>query len=139
MAIKRFREKQVKDLLKPVSEYSEYEAVERSKIEDVASQVQQNRYHMVTIVDQQKIPVGLVTQTDLIDKMITDKNFDTSKEVENVMNKDFIRITESMTVDAALALMNSMKVNKLVVLASDGSFKGILHKSDVARAAQELL
>lgn len=139
MAIKRFREKQVKDLLKPVSEYSEYEADEGSKIEDVASQVQQNRFHMVTVVNKQKIPVGLVTQTDLIDKIITDKDFDTSKEVEKVMNKDFIRITDSMTVDAALALMNSMKVNKLVVLASDGSFKGILHKSDVVRAAQELL
>ena len=139
MAFKRFREKQIKDLLKPVSEYSEYEAFEGSKIEDVARQVQKNRYHMVAVVNQQKIPVGLVTQTDLIDKIIRDTSLDTSQDVENVMNKDFIRVTEDMTVDAALALMNSMKINKLVVTASDGSFKGILHKSDIIRGARELL
>lgn len=139
MAFKRFREKQIKDLMKPVSEYSEYEALEGSKIHEVASQVQKNRYHMVPVVNNKKIPVGLVTQTDLINKIISDKALDTSKEVENVMNKDFIRVIEDMTVDAALALMNSMKINKLVVIASDGSFKGIQHKSDVIRAAQELL
>ena len=139
MAVKKFRSRKITEIIGPVSDYAQYEAPEKTKVQDVANQLEQNAYHMVTVTDNNGIPVGLVTQTDLVKRIGLGINLGPSQEVEDVMNRDFMRISEDASIDTALALMNSSNVNKLVVVKLDGTFRGVLHKSDIARAVQKLL
>jgi len=139
MAVKRFRSRKIGEILGPTSDYTQYEVPEKTKVQDVAKQLEQNAYHMVTVVDKNRIPVGLVTQTDLVRKIGSGINLGPSQEVEDVINRDFMRVSEDASIDAALNLMNASNVNKLVIVRTDGTFRGVIHKSDIARAVQRLL
>ena len=123
----------------PPDVYSGYEVKDKMELKDVSKKLQETPGHMVVVVDDNKVPIGLVTQTDLVKRIGLKISLDPSIEVEKIMNRDFVRISEDKTVDAALSLMNSLSVNKLVVLTADGKFKGVLHKLDIIREARELL
>ena len=47
--------------------------------------------------------------------------------------------SESVRAYDALALMNLLEENKLIITRVDSTFRGILHKFDIIHKAQELL
>ncbi len=139
MSIKQFRGKKIKEVMGPSSEFDSYKVNEKKNLKDAASQLNQNRYHMLAVVKKNDIPVGLVTQTDIVKEIEQGKSLNPTQQVKTVMNRSFVSISEEQNVDDALSLMNSLNVNKLVVLESKGAFKGVIHKLDIISKAQELL
>lgn len=139
MAVRRFRSTQLKEILKTPQEYEQYKATKGTNIQDVASNVQQNRYHIVVVVDNTQVPVGLITQTDLMRVIEKGESIDPSRQVDDIMNKDFVKISEEKTVDDAISLMNSLDISKLIVVAQNGTFKGVIGKQDIIKEAQKLL
>lgn len=139
MAVRQFRGRKIRDLLRSNEDYSRYTVNEKTPLTEVSEKLAENPSHIVVVINDDNRPQGLVTQTDLMKIFKSGKPFDPSTEVEEFMNRDVIRIHEERTVDDALSLMNSLNVNKLVVLDNDGKFKGFLHKLDIIREARELL
>lgn len=124
--------------MRPPEAYSRYEVKENTDIQEVAKKLQKNPGHMVIVVDDNKYPKGLVTQTDLVKTLGEGSSLGPSSKVEEFMNENYIKISNKETVNAALYLMNTQQINKLIVL-DNGKFAGVLHKLDIIREAQELL
>lgn len=139
MMVRKFRDKKIKEIMGPPKEYSSYEVPKNKKIQEAASMLEQNRYRMLVVVTENRVPIGLVTQSDLLRRLGSDEKIDTSKEVDSVMNRDFIKISEEKSIDDAISLMNSLDINKLVVVGADGTFKGVINKLDLIKQAQQLL
>jgi predicted transcriptional regulator len=139
MSVKKFREKRIKDLMKPAEAYQEYEVTGSTEIKEASKKLEKNPGHMVIVVDNDRKVKGLLTQTDIVKNIGRGINLDASAKIEDFMNRDFVRISENKTVDTAISLMNSIGVNKIIVVDKDGKFIGVLHKLDLIREARELL
>lgn len=138
MMVRKFRDKKIKEIMGPPQEYSSYDVAKNTKIQDAVSKLEQNRYRML-VVTENKVPIGLVTQSDLLKGLGSGEKIDASNMVEGVMNRDFIKISEEKSIDDAISLMNSLEINKLVVVGADSTFKGLINKLDIIKQAQQLL
>ena len=88
----------------------------------------------VIIADEKEIPLGILTQKDVL-KFITTKigkrSFD-SVRVSEIMNKRFVTVKESVDYLEAAHLMIDNKLPMLVVVSQDDKTIGMIIKSDLA-------
>ena len=100
------------------------EAARRMLSEDVGS---------LPVVDGEKL-VGMVTDRDLVLKVVA-KDLDPNKvPVSDVCTEDPVTVGASESLDEALQRMAKEQVRRLPVV-SDGQLVGILAQADVARKA----
>ena len=124
---------------------------------DMVSSVMTKQVHVVKASDQVKValakmvekdigsivvvkrskPVGIVTERDIIRRMIRDENmirkpFLFSVHIEDIMSKPLITVTPNTAIWDALRMMVKNKIRKLPVV-SDGKLSGIITDRDVFR------
>lgn len=79
------------------------------------------------VVDAQKKLIGMITNRDL--RFETD----TSKKVKDVMTSKLVTATEGTSFDAAKALLQKHRVEKLPVVDGEGRLKGLITISDIEK------
>jgi signal-transduction protein with cAMP-binding, CBS, and nucleotidyltransferase domain len=94
----------------------------------VAKMMEQGRIGAI-IVQENKIPIGIVTDRDYATKIAAEKlSFDTT--VEKIMSHPLISISHSESILAAAELMSNKKIRKLAV-SNNGSIVGIITSTDL--------
>jgi CBS domain-containing protein len=89
------------------------------------------------IVSEKESCVGIVTERDIIKKMICDYKDSKKTKVSEIMSADVITIQSLETLEKALKLMKKYKIKKLPVV-SNNILVGIITLSDIAHARPEL-
>ncbi len=80
-------------------------------------------------------PVGVVTDRDLVLRVMVQGLDPEKTAVREVMSKCAARLGTTATVEAAADLMKAQRVRRLLIIDQDGQLAGVLSLSDLATRA----
>jgi CBS domain-containing protein len=89
------------------------------------------------VVSQAGSAVGIVTERDLVSKVLAE-SIDAKKVlVEDIMSTPLITVSPGATLKNAAELMAQYRIRRLVVVDSEGTLSGIVTAGDIARVLAE--
>ena len=97
---------------------------------DVCNKFKKNRLGSFVVVNA-GIIVGIITERDIIERVIVEQKNPKKTKVEDVMSKNIITIHASAKIEQAAELMRKHKIKKLPVILNN-EFAGIITVTDIA-------
>ncbi len=104
-------------------------------VTDVARVMAQEDVGPVPVVEGGRI-VGIVTDRDLVTRVIAEGRDPTSTTIGEIVSSDLVTVQPDSSLDEALQLMARNQVRRLPVVEGE-QLVGIVAQADVARAADE--
>lgn len=89
------------------------------------------------VITQANAPIGIVTERDLVSKVLADAIDPNNVLVRDVMSTPLITVSPNATVGEASAMMAEYRIRRLVVIDRTGSMLGIITTGDIARSLAE--
>jgi CBS domain-containing protein len=90
-----------------------------------------------TVITQSNAPIGIVTERDLVSKVLADAIDPNNVLVRDIMSTPLITVSPNATVPEASAMMAEYRVRRLVVVDRSGAMVGIVTTGDIARSLAE--
>ena len=104
-----------------------------------AVRMRQRAVGTLVIVNEAKQPTGIVTDRDLLERVLAEAKDPRHTLVEDVMTRDPTTIAEDETIEVALPRMRRGGFRRLPVVDRKGSLVGLLSMDDVLmRLAEEI-
>ncbi|MFX0062030.1 MAG: cyclic nucleotide-binding/CBS domain-containing protein [Candidatus Hermodarchaeota archaeon] len=91
------------------------------------------RIGCVIIQDEHKVPLGIVTERDLVSKIVAG-NESGNVTLETIMTSPLLMISVTCTLAEASRMMTSNDIKRLPVVNRKGQLAGIISISDILRA-----
>jgi len=91
------------------------------------------------IVTRKGKAVGIVTERDLLKRVIGKSKNPRTTKVREIMTKPLIAGNPDMDLEEATKLMFKMKIKKLPVVESEGDLRGLITLTDVARFQPQMI
>ena len=98
-----------------------------------------NKVGSVVVVDIDTKPIGIVTERDILKKVIALGKSPKDIAVQDIMSFPVITVNAIDSIETAAAVMAKNKIKRLVVLEQDGSLAGVLSITDIARKLARIL
>ena len=89
------------------------------------------------VITQGGTAIGIVTERDLVSKVLADGLDPKKVLVRDIMSTPLITIAAEASLTAAAELMAQYRIRRLVVVGGDGSLAGIITTGDIARSLAE--
>ena len=89
------------------------------------------------VVMREGIVVGILTERDIIERVIVDQKDPKDTKVEEIMSKDIKTVHASARVEKAVEIMRENKIKKLPVILNNNIF-GIVTITDVANILPDI-
>lgn len=105
--------------------------VENDKTVFDACKVYKDRGVGCLVVMKEGLVVGILTERDIIERVIVDRRDPKETMVEEVMSKDIKTVHASARVEKAVEIMREHKIKKLPVILNNNIF-GIITITDIA-------
>ena len=122
----------VKDIMnKPLT-------IDFNKNVKVAGEKLRNTRRDAIIAVKNNKPVGLLTDSDLIKKIIAKNIKPSSLKIKNVMSRPLVTISPDENILEAARKMKRSNIKRLLVM-DNGKIVGIISLSDIARASPEMI
>ncbi|MCW3981763.1 MAG: CBS domain-containing protein [Candidatus Bathyarchaeota archaeon] len=110
---------------------------EKSTVKQAADVM--NRFEIgCLIVTKEGKAVGILTERDLLKRVVSEAKRPTSTRVLRVMSKPIIVVEPDMDLEEAAKLMFKLKIKKLPVVES-GKLMGLITLSDLARFQPQMI
>ncbi len=125
----------------PVSEIMSFPVNSVNKdttIYEVANILKDKNIGAVIVVDENNKPIGIITERDIIKKVVAKNLKPKDVKVEEVMRKKVITIEYNKPIKEAAELMAKYNIKRLPVV-KDGSVIGIVTQSDIVRIAPRII
>lgn len=107
---------------------------------DVAKLMAKHRIGSIVVIEgNNKKPIGIVTERDIIKKVSAQNKSADQVAVRRIMSSPLITVKSIDSVDTAAETIAENKIKRLVVLEQDGSMVGILSVSDIAKKLAKIL
>jgi CBS domain-containing protein len=107
---------------------------------DVSKLMAKHRIGSIVVIEgNNKKPVGIVTERDIIKKVSAQNKSADQVAVRHIMSSPLITVKSIDSVDTAAETIAENKIKRLVVLEQDGSMVGILSVSDIAKKLAKIL
>ena len=107
---------------------------------DVAKLMAKHRIGSIVVIEgNNKKPVGIVTERDIIKKVSAQNKSADQVAVRDIMSSPLVTVKSIDSIDAAAETIAVNKVKRLVVVEQDGSMVGILSVSDIAKKLARIL
>ena len=107
---------------------------------DVAKLMAKHRIGSIVVIEgNNKKPVGIVTERDIIKKVSAQNKSADQVAVRHIMSSPLITVKSIDSVDTAAETIAENKIKRLVVPEQDGSMVGILSVSDIAKKLAKIL
>jgi len=90
-----------------------------------------------TVITQANRAIGIVTERDLVSKVLADAVDPTRVFVKDIMSTPLITVSPNSSLTDAAAQMAEYRVRRLVVVDISGSMVGIVTAGDIARSLAE--
>ena len=117
----------------PVIEAEEYETAE-----DAAKKMMKYGVGAIIVTGQRGEPVGIVTKTDLVNKVIAKNLKPNEVKLKDIMSSPLQTIDPDAKIEEALRKMNKLKVNRLAVIYKN-RLAGLVSIKDILRVTPEIL
>ncbi|MCW4001618.1 MAG: CBS domain-containing protein [Candidatus Bathyarchaeota archaeon] len=92
----------------------------------------------LVVVDEEEKPVGVMTERDLLRRVLAKRKDPVRTKVSQVMSKPIITATPHMDLEAAAKLMFEKKIKKLPVV-EDGQLVGLVTLTDMVRVQPQII
>ncbi len=122
-----------------IMSYPAITAGENTSIKDVAKLMTKHGIDAVVIADKQNMPVGIVTEGDIVRRLVSAKKNLWFVKASHVMSKPVITIHKNTTIEEAAKRMADGKVKKLCVVDENGRLAGMLTSADITKNAGYLI
>ena len=107
---------------------------------DVSKLMAKHRIGSIVVIEgNNKKPVGIITERDIIKKVSAQNKSADQVAVKHIMSSPLITVKSIDSVDTAAETIAENKIKRLVVLEQDGSMVGILSVSDIAKKLAKIL
>lgn len=113
--------------------------VASDNIYKISKIMREKRIGAVIIIDQKNIPIGIVTEGDIVRKVVAEGRSPNDTSASEIMTTPVISITGDISVESAARLMASNRIKKVCIVNLDGSVKGILTEGDVVKNTSVML
>jgi CBS domain-containing protein len=98
-----------------------------------------NKYEIgCLIVTKRSKPVGIITERDMLTRVLAESRASEKTKVAEVMSRPLIVADPNMELEEAAKLMFKMKVKKLPIL-SEGRLVGLVTLTDLARFQPQIM
>ena len=91
----------------------------------------------IIVVDKEKIPVGIVTDEDILSKVSDVTVYAEATTLKEIMSKPLITISNKSTLQDALHKMRDNNVRKLPILSKKNQVVGIIFQSSIANVIRD--
>jgi CBS domain-containing protein len=108
-------------------------------VEDVARLMVQHRCGEIPVVESldRKVPVGVVTDRDIVCRLVAKGKNPLEVKAEACMSEPAIVVHADDGVDDAISVMQRHQIRRVPVVDADGVCVGVLAQADVAWKAEE--
>lgn len=96
-----------------------------------AVRMQSRAVGTLVVLDESKVPIGLVTDRDLVERVMAKQRDPNDTLVSDAMTKPPKVIHEDASIESALSLMRSGRFRRLPVVDDNGKLVGLLSLDDV--------
>ena len=91
----------------------------------------------IIVVDKEKIPVGIVTDKDILNKVSDKTVYAEATTLKEIMSKPLITISDKSTLQDALYKMRDNNVRKLPIISKKYQVLGIIFQSSIANVIRD--
>ncbi|MGC8538562.1 MAG: cyclic nucleotide-binding/CBS domain-containing protein [Candidatus Micrarchaeia archaeon] len=113
----------------------EVTASENENIMQVAKKMNSKRVSSIVVVNQSNEPIGIVTEGDIIRRLLTKKKHLFFVKVRHVMSKPVVSVGINKTLEEAAGIMASRRIKRLCVVDDNNKLIGIVSEGDIVRNA----
>jgi len=97
-----------------------------------------NEIGCLVVVDEEEKPVGIITERDLLKRVLAKRKDPVRSKVKDIMSKPLITGTPHMDIEAAVRLMFKHKIKKLPVV-ENGRLIGLVTLTDLVRFQPQII
>jgi len=90
-----------------------------------------------SVVTQSNRAIGIVTERDLVSKVLADEVDPSRVYVKDIMSTPLITVSQNAALTDAAAQMAEYRIRRLVVVDPEGMMVGIITAGDIARSLAE--
>jgi trk system potassium uptake protein TrkH len=124
-------------LTKSVTEYMDKDVLMLdmdTSTRDAATMLRHYETDDIIVIDKDKIPVGIVTDDDILSKVSDATVYAEATVLKQIMSKPLITISDKSTLQDALHKMRDSNVRKLPVISKKTQVVGMIFQSTIANA-----
>ncbi|MCL4373823.1 MAG: CBS domain-containing protein [Candidatus Marsarchaeota archaeon] len=114
-------------------------ASENESIKSIAQKMNKHNINSVIITDNSNVPLGMITERDIIGRLLAKKRNLLFAKAKHVMTKPVVTISKDTTLEEAAKLMSEKHIKKLCVLDENSKIAGIITESDIIKNATYLI
>jgi CBS domain-containing protein len=106
---------------------------ENKSVLDAAKYLREKQVRSVGVVDSSGKLVGVVSQSDISDKVAAENKCPAWLNVSEIMSRELLTVTPEVTFDESLRLMEQNGVYHLLILGEGNKYLGMLSVSDLLK------
>ena len=110
-------------------------ATEKTSIRDIARLMKKHRIDAVVITNKGKEPVGIITEGDIVRRLVSAKRNLWFVKAKHVMSKHVLTTTGRVMIEDAARRMAENRVSKLCVVDDYNKVVGMLTTDDITKNA----
>jgi len=97
-----------------------------------------NEIGCLVVVDEEEKPVGIVTERDLLKRVLANRKDPVRTKVKDIMSKPLVTGTPHMDIEAAVRLMFKHKIKKLPIV-ENSQLIGLVTLTDLVRFQPQII
>jgi CBS domain-containing protein len=106
---------------------------EETTVVDAAKYLRERQVRSVGVLDAAGKLVGVVSQSDISDKVAAENRCPAWMKVSEIMTRDLVTVTPEMTFEESLFAMEKHGVYHLLILDAQSQYRGMLSVSDLLK------
>jgi CBS domain-containing protein len=110
-----------------------YSISEEKSVLEAAQYLREKGVRSAGVVNAQGQLVGVISQSDISDKIAAENKCPAWIKVSEIMSRDLLTVTPEMTFDESLQLLDQNGVYHLLIVDNAGGYRGMLSVSDLLR------
>jgi signal-transduction protein with cAMP-binding, CBS, and nucleotidyltransferase domain len=107
--------------------------------QDIAQMMVKDKVGSVIIIDKKGIPIGIVTERDIVTRVCLKDVAASRIKLEEIMSTPLISVMSYDSIDTASRIMIKNSIKHLAVLEEDNRIVGLLSVTDITRRLAKIL
>ncbi|MDE1874087.1 MAG: CBS domain-containing protein [Candidatus Micrarchaeota archaeon] len=125
--------------VRDIMSYPVVTAKEKTSIRDIAKLMKKHDVDAVVILDKAGSPAGIITEGDIVRRLVSAKRNLWFIKADHVMSKPLLTIGRDSTLEGAAKYMAEKKVKKLCVVDDGNRLAGMITTEDITKNAGYLI
>ncbi|MCS7132448.1 MAG: CBS domain-containing protein [Aigarchaeota archaeon] len=114
------------------------ESKEDETAQEIAQKMMRYRIGAIVVTDEKGSPLGIVTKTDLVEKVVARNLRPDEVKAREIMNTPLETIDPEAKLEDALRKMNKLKISRLAVVYKN-KLTGLISLKDILQVTPEIL